>query len=554
MSRPVAALIGCLLLCVSARAEHLPGGTIAYRCLGGNMYEITLAIPRDCAGTEVLPQSLKFTNNCGVNFTVQSIPYSEVIDHHPVCPAQAGQTTCDGGTHMGLRTYLFRHTLYLSPCSNWRISWDVCCRPPALNLIGNPGVYVEAVLHNAGGVCNDSPVFLENALPFACVGQPLHYDPFVVETEGDSLAFALIDARYAAPAPTTVFYQPGHNGASPYPTITFDPATGAIDFTPDQAGQVVVVVRATEYRNGVVIGSAMRDFTFTVTACDNTVPAIDAGALTVLEGDVQLNGPRHFTVCGDAPGSVRAVFTDPNNAQELTLWSDLTDILPGATMTVTGTNPAEATISWNTLPEGSFHFGIKALDDNCLYRGLQTYTYTVAVHTTPTPVPPGSATFCPAHPPMALADSLSAPLPAGGTWTGPSGTPHSGTFDPANDPPGLYTYSLDTPVCPWSATVLVVLRLPDDPLCLGVGITEASPAAPRAWPNPAYDRIHLHGPPTAATTYDVLDLHGRVRATLHGALGDAPRTLLLPPDLPAGTYLLRANDATHLPLRFVITR
>ncbi|MCC7027825.1 MAG: hypothetical protein IT265_12760, partial [Saprospiraceae bacterium] len=39
-------LVFCYL--IDARATHIVGGDMAYRCLGNNDYEITLTLRRDC--------------------------------------------------------------------------------------------------------------------------------------------------------------------------------------------------------------------------------------------------------------------------------------------------------------------------------------------------------------------------------------------------------------------------------------------------------------------------------------------------------------------------
>jgi gliding motility-associated-like protein len=54
-------------------------------------------------------------------------------------------------------------------------------------------------------------------------------------------------------------------------------------------------------------------------------------------------------------------------------------------------------------------------------------------------------------------------MPAGGAWTAPSGAAHSGTFDPANDQPGHYTYLMGAGgSCPSLGTLHVeVVQAPD---------------------------------------------------------------------------------------------
>ncbi len=544
------------------QAEHLPGGTMSYRCLGGNYYEITLALPRNCTGTQMLAHSLRFTNDCGVNFNVQGIQHQEVVDGSMICPAEAGNTTCDDGPLIGLRTYIFKHTIYLSPCSGWTIAWSVCCRPESLNLIGLPGVYVEARLNNTGGICNDSPVFVDHDLPFVCPGQTMHYDPFVVETDGDSLVYALVDARYAAPSPTPVLYQPGWSGALPYENMSIDPVTGRISFTAGEVGQVVAAVQVSEYRNGSWIGSAMRDFPIMITPCENSIPSIGDGTITVLSGDVTITGPMSFEICAQNAGSIQATYSDPNVEQVLNLWSTVELVLPGTSVSVSGTNPVELTISWEAIdaPAGVRHFGVKVQDDHCPIRGLQTYSYKALVRLLPAAIPPGSATLCAMHGSFQLADSLDGALPAGGAWSGPEGGAHSGLFDPATDQAGIYTYTLNAGTsCQWSVTVAVIVLPESDPACIGLGVHVPSVAEIRAWPNPATDRLYVEGLPLSnglPVVLELLDLHGCTIWSGASTTDRGMHVLDLPAHLANGTYLLRMAGAEQaiMPLRFVLAR
>jgi gliding motility-associated-like protein len=53
----------------------------------------------------------------------------------------------------------------------------------------------------------------------------------------------------------------------------------------------------------------------------------------------------------------------------------------------------------------------------------------------------GSLTLCSTSASVALVNSLIPPVDPGGSWTGPNG-PHGGTFNPATDVAGLYTYTV----------------------------------------------------------------------------------------------------------------
>lgn len=65
----------------------------------------------------------------------------------------------------------------------------------------------------------------------------------------------------------------------------------------------------------------------------------------------------------------------------------------------------------------------------------------------------GSVVLCESNPPTSLFGFLQGTPGGGGSWTDPLGDPFSGEFSPANDLPGLYTYTVGNEPCDGSATV-----------------------------------------------------------------------------------------------------
>ena len=66
-------------------------------------------------------------------------------------------------------------------------------------------------------------------------------------------------------------------------------------------------------------------------------------------------------------------------------------------------------------------------------------TVTVTIDAAPSAGWDAPLDLCGSAPPVALFPQLGGTPDAGGTWTDPNGNAHSGTFDPASDPPGGYT-------------------------------------------------------------------------------------------------------------------
>lgn len=104
-----------------------------------------------------------------------------------------------------------------------------------------------------------------------------------------------------------------------------------------------------------------------------------------------------------------------------------------------------------------------------------TYTYTlvgvapcpnvsttldIGVQAAPSAGSSASITLCNTSSPVDLFTTLGGSPQAGGSWEGPNG-PHSGTFDPAQDAPGTYVYTVDglPPCTAVSASVAVAVNI-----------------------------------------------------------------------------------------------
>ncbi len=78
-------------------------------------------------------------------------------------------------------------------------------------------------------------------------------------------------------------------------------------------------------------------------------------------------------------------------------------------------------------------------------------TVTVGIETPPNAGLDGSTTLCPEAPSILLFDLLGGTPDTNGTWTGPGGAASDGTFDPATDASGTYTYTVYGELCPQDA-------------------------------------------------------------------------------------------------------
>ena len=449
MARNYYALLFSCSLSLPAIGNHYSGANILYTCSGNNQYEVTLQVFVDCSGAAVVPQTLSFSSSCGTNFTVAGLPVAVGTEVSQLCAAQIGNSTCNGGTLPGMRLYEFTTTQFLPPCDGWTISWDLCCRATSINLVGNQGEYVETVLNNATAACDNSPVFAEDALPYVCVDQLVSYNFGVSDADGDSLVYALVDARKFNASPLPTNYQPGFSGAEPIPGITLDATTGQVLFTPTLIGYYVVAVKVDAFNDaGELTGSVVRDILFVVIDCSNNNPDANSGAITNVSGSVVQDGDFGLTLCGGTSFCFDAVITDPDMDQLLTLESNVETVLPGAQFSVSGTNPVTATICWDAISvaPGTFVFAINATDDACPQPASLILSYTIIVSAGPNAGVNSSATRCSTDPPISLFVLLNGNPDPGGVFTEVS--------------PGVYHYVVDAiGNCPADSSILTLVTV-----------------------------------------------------------------------------------------------
>lgn len=150
-------------------ASHMMGADISYTCLGGNQYQISLNVYRDCDGIAVSTNYdvTVSSASCGVTQTLTLNQASSTgIEVSPLCAAQLSQSTCNGGTLPGVQQYLYQATITLpQQCNDWVIATtdvDFCCRNSSITNLtsaSSEDLHVRATLNNTNGLCNNAPFF-----------------------------------------------------------------------------------------------------------------------------------------------------------------------------------------------------------------------------------------------------------------------------------------------------------------------------------------------------------------------------------------------------------
>ena len=133
---------------------------------------------------------------------------------------------------------------------------------------------LDAHLDNST-VDNCSPQFSVDPIVFVCIGQPFVFNNGAIDADGDSLVYSFITPRHDANVDVT--YVNGYSASNPIssnPAVSIDPVTGDITFnaTTPEIGVIAVLIQ--EYRNGVLIGTVMRDIQIYTVACNNNLPTV----------------------------------------------------------------------------------------------------------------------------------------------------------------------------------------------------------------------------------------------------------------------------------------
>jgi gliding motility-associated-like protein len=390
-----------------ANASHAMAIDLTYKCLGGNQYEFTLSFYRDCKGIAAPFSPVLHINSpsCGVHSHINLTSTGPGIEVSSICNASIPNTSCNGGTLPGVQKYTYTGT-YTLPfnCPDWVFSYSECCRNNLItNLTSKGNIYVEATLNNSIVSCNSSPSYTSIPVPYICNGQLYTYTHGVVDAEGDSLVYTLINPLQGRSQP--IGFSSGYSVNNPIlssPALQFDQTTGEMKVTPNGSQVCVLAMQVNEYRDGVLIGTTMRDMQVIVNNCTNTIPYItNNGAMQNQTGGNQISS-NVVEVCPGQTVSFDFAVTD-DDGDALTLTSNIASAIPGATLTtsVTGSN-ATGNFSWPTsVADIGFHtFTVNVKDDACQVSGQQTYSFSVNVLPRTTVGP--DRYYCPSGGPIQL--------------------------------------------------------------------------------------------------------------------------------------------------------
>lgn len=284
-------------------ATHIVGGGFDVQWVGGNNFQISLRVLRDCRNSTTdfnkpnIRIGLYNKNNDVLKqyYILNFISKKSLAFVKPECGGATIECTEEG---------LYTATVTMNPSefnneAGYYLSWERCCRNHIISNINAPGdasttFYAEIP---KAGIHNSTPKYTNNPVTLLCTSYPFSYNFNFTDADSDSLIYTLVDPLNGnlTPANPNSDQNAPFNSAGPYSTIDWLPGfsanaaisgapalsinrkTGEISVTPNQVGTFVAAIKVEEYRNGVKIGEVRLELQFNVILCaPNPAPLVIA--------------------------------------------------------------------------------------------------------------------------------------------------------------------------------------------------------------------------------------------------------------------------------------
>ncbi|MCC7050499.1 MAG: gliding motility-associated C-terminal domain-containing protein [Bacteroidia bacterium] len=392
MSKAYQIFIVCFLFSINSFASHIAGGSITYKLLEKDLYEIKLTLYRDCGGIAVAnSETVTITNACGVSENI-SLPFIPVLKRNisMVCASRLDSTNCDSSSYkyQGFTENVYMGTYKLNgKCSEWIFTWTQCCRNISANIAdsSNANITLKSTLNNLTSVENNSVKFIDPfPIPLICTNDSSVLTMGGIDEDDDSLNYSLVAALGLNGA--ALQYAAGFSATSPIPGITIDQNTGKISFKLPQARNYVIAIKVSEYnrKTGVLKGYVYRDIMITGKSCTNSSPYNNSGIISSFSGSgtsAKID-PYTITLCQFDTINFSMQFADPNAQDSLSFVNNIHFQLPGAIVTKSGKNPLTVNVRWVALSGTSnqnINLVITVKDNVCPYLTAQNYVYRIKI-------------------------------------------------------------------------------------------------------------------------------------------------------------------------------
>ncbi|MDP2187605.1 MAG: gliding motility-associated C-terminal domain-containing protein [Sphingobacteriaceae bacterium] len=288
-----------ILLVPQAKASHVLGGEMSYRCLGNGIYEFTVTLFRDCAGIGWDQPQVTVNGPSGA-FILNRLPgIAGVADISQRCVTAtffgcgANPATGTGNPNGTVARFTYRGTTNLSALAappaagysftmtnipvnvrnnnnNTNLGVGGLQNSMGLRAIMYPFISpVTGVALTPAQLCDNSPEFVEDpaALQILNPLDTARFSNFAFDRDLDSMAYkvdvplngSLIPAAYSSPY-TLLNPLPNSPPVVPAGVSALNPMSGVLTFRPNQAGNFLACVKVESWRCGQKVSEVFRDF------------------------------------------------------------------------------------------------------------------------------------------------------------------------------------------------------------------------------------------------------------------------------------------------------
>lgn len=536
-----------------SQAAYVFAGALSYKFISAtentSTYSVTLEldIPCDPPG----PIQARNTNMAGAipeielmkgntrigRYNLSYIRELSGQDISPLCPEYKNLSFCvnlNEGAYIGVSKYVYSGEIVLNGTDeNWTFVFNGVLNnvpyeramvyteiynadviiipsgpPPDTDII-----HLEATLNNTTGP-NNSVSYTSPPIVISNVNSKYYYGIGPADPDHDALKFKLVPVRimkgsYLNPViQDAKYYNPPFNSTHPLPTtpdnFKLNASNGQMEFTPNETGLYLIAVQTDEYRNGIVVGTTVRQMTFIFDDVTNNA-ASTADVINVKNADYTFDadGNLFLSACEGISDTVSFDInvTDPD-FNNVTVGSD--NLPTAANVSVEADNTQNPVVHFRWFPTEAeaftYSFFLTYTDDGCPYQTQRNITYTFTLIPHSVKFQDSSSGSC-----VSVADGKAWVMPIGTTsidytykWVDISTgnvlrDVSSKTGDTlTNVPPGIYkVYVRNSEGCGKNffikvdTTLLPKLDLPNDTtLCKGMYLeigTEPEPATAYQW-------------------------------------------------------------------------
>lgn len=398
-----------LLLPLFSRADHVAGIDLYYTHLSGNTYRVSMLVYGNCRGNgyEDLPTLNPQIDviDSGVTKTIfrsmaLKLEPGSVADASPYCPEFKDSTNCAKPTsiYQGYTRLVYSDTITLPRQSaKWVFRFNSSMKSGCSSRLGRPALnnytiaggannnraVLDAILNNTV-YNNTSPTASISPIPAYCVNVPSIYDQKTIDPEGDSLVYEVVTPMYTLNCSSSpIAYLTAVAGYNPLHVVpgsySFDATNGSLRFTADITQISAVDVKVSEYRNGRLVGSVMRERIFKVLGTCNNLPPVSGVDTTAITGVTYIGKDSMFT----CPGNVISFKIPVTNPFGDSVNVQAENIISGSSVVINSNNTTTPSVSfnWNTIgvANGAYTFALRFFTKSCPFPSTALSKYTIIV-------------------------------------------------------------------------------------------------------------------------------------------------------------------------------